>query len=150
VGEHDESGTTDRAAMTTGDGRADDALLLVERLRDLRRRRRLGELTDEQLGAERLRLLERRTRSAPWHGVERRLPVTPEPVNLEGESADPFADLRRLAASKDGTASRHRAETLLDALERTRREGYQEINGVTLSRRAARYAERELGRRDQS
>ena len=149
MGEQDEPVTIDRA-LTTGDQRADDSLLLVERLRELRRRRRMGELTDEQLSAERLRLLERRSRTAQWHGPERRVSGPVESAAPEDDGSDPFEALRRMAATVGQSGRRHRAATLLDALERTLSEGYQEVNGVTLSRRAARFAERELDARDQS
>ena len=149
MGEADEPVTIDNA-LKTGDQRADESLLLVERLRDLRRRRRMGELTDEQLSAERLRLLERRSRSAQWHGPERRASGPAEPSTRDDDRPDPFEALRDMAASVEQSGRRHRAATLLDALERTLTEGYQEVNGVTLSRRAARFVERELDGRDQS
>jgi hypothetical protein len=151
VGERDEPVRSDRIAARTGDPRADDTLLLVERLRELRRRRRLGELTDQELSDERLRLLERRTRTAAWHGLDRRTgssatPVEPGKVPLSADTHDPFNVLREIATSIGDDGRRHRAAALLDALERTVREGYQQINGVTMSRRAARLAERELDR----
>ena len=107
----------------------------------------MGELTDEQLSAERLRLLERRSRTAEWHGPERRL-SGPVEAPQGDDGSDPFEALRRMAASVEQSGRRHRAATLLDALERTLSEGYQEVNGLTLSRRAARFAERELDSRD--
>ena len=70
------------------------------------------------------------------------------PAAPSTDEADPFDALRHMAASMEQSGRRHRAATLLEALERTLREGYQEINGVTLSRRAARLAERELDTRE--
>jgi hypothetical protein len=151
VGERHEPVRAERIAARTGDPRADETLLLVERLRELRRRRRLGELTDQELSEERLRLLERRSRSAAWHGPDRRTAssatfVEADRAPLPAAAPDSFNLLREMATSIGDDGRRYRAAALLDALERTVREGYQQINGVTMSRRAARLAERELDR----